>query len=152
VNAEDRAALGTGPPFRFRSKEMLQAVFPDILKVVDHAHAIPGAIALIQVFQPGAGKAVTIEAVWGLGIGYLLAVLDLAGDAGFRFIAVIAPTAGTRLFISRISAAQAAIHPASGDQLPAHRTSVCRSFWRHVCILMFSHAREVFHKLFRKLS
>ncbi len=100
VNADDLAALGTGPLFRLHSKEMLQAVSPDILKVVDHAHAILCPVALIQVFQPGAGEAITTEAVWGLGVGYSLAILDLAGHAGFWFIDITAPAARARLFIS----------------------------------------------------
>jgi hypothetical protein len=58
-------------------------VLLDVLKIVNHAHAIFGSIALIQVIQPVARKTVTVEAVPDSTLHYLLTVLDAARDAGF---------------------------------------------------------------------
>jgi hypothetical protein len=63
VNTNYLTALKTGPPFLFVHDEMLYAELPYVLEIVNHAHTILGSIALIQVVQPGARKAVTTEAV-----------------------------------------------------------------------------------------
>lgn len=76
VNTDHLAALGTGPPFLFVSHEMLYAEASDVLQIFNHAHSIPGSIPLIQMVQPGAGKAVAIEAILDFTARYLLTVLD----------------------------------------------------------------------------
>jgi len=63
VNAYQPAALGTAPLFLFVSNEISYTSLADKFEVVNHAHAIPGSIPLIQVIQPGAREAVTTEAV-----------------------------------------------------------------------------------------
>jgi hypothetical protein len=78
VNTEDLTACGAAPPFFFVSDEMPYAEFPDVLEIADHAHAIPGSIALIQMVQPGTGEAVATEAVLDLSVHDLLAVFDSA--------------------------------------------------------------------------
>ncbi len=50
--------------------------FSDVLKIVDHAHAILGSIPLIQMIQHGTREAVTIKAVLDFGVHYLLTVFD----------------------------------------------------------------------------
>jgi len=49
MNTYQLAALRTGPSFLFITHEMLYPVLLDVLKIVDHAHAVLGPIALIQV-------------------------------------------------------------------------------------------------------
>ena len=83
MNTEQLPALGTGPSFLFGSYEMPYPVLLDVLKIVNHAHAILGPIALIQVIQPVAGEPVTAEAVPDFTLHYLLTVLDPACDPGF---------------------------------------------------------------------
>ena len=78
MNADYLAALGTGPPFLFVFGEMPYAELPDVLQIVDHAHGILGSIALIQMVQPGAGKAVTTKTVHAFGVYHLLTVLNPA--------------------------------------------------------------------------
>jgi hypothetical protein len=65
---------------------------------IDHAHSILGAISLIQMVQPGARKAVPIEAVLGFGVHHLLTVLDSAHNANFLFEAVVASATGHGFF------------------------------------------------------
>ena len=51
VNTNQFPALGTGPSFLFATNELPYAELADILEIADHAHAILGSIALIQVCQ-----------------------------------------------------------------------------------------------------
>jgi hypothetical protein len=115
VDTEDLAAFRAAPPFLFVSDEMPDAEFPDVLEIADHAHAIPGSIALIQMVQPGTGEAVTTEAVLDFSVHDLLTVLDSAYDAGFRFEEVLTPATGAWFLISCVCAAEAAIHSAGSD-------------------------------------
>jgi hypothetical protein len=100
VNTEDLAAFRAAPLFFFVPDELPYAEVPDVVEIADHAHAIPGSIALIQMVQHGAGKAVAAEAVPDLGVHDLLAVFDSACDAGFGFEAVLpAATGALSLFL-----------------------------------------------------
>jgi hypothetical protein len=98
----------------------------DVFEIVDHAHAILGPVPLIQMFQPVAWKAVTAKAIFCLSTDHLLAVLDFAGSAGFRFIAVISLAPGTLSALSNECAAEATVHPAGGDQIHGYCS---RFFW-----------------------
>jgi hypothetical protein len=127
VNTEDLAAFRAEPPLFFVSDEMPYAEFPDVLEIADHAHAIPGSIPLIQMVQPRTGKAVATEAVLDFGIHDLLAVLDPAYDAGFRFEAVVPSAAGAWFPIPCVCAAEAAIHSAGSNQLRGNCSFLCQS-------------------------
>lgn len=81
MNTDYLAALGTGPPFLFVSNELPKTELLYIHEIVNHAHTILGSIALIQVIQLVARKAVTVEAVPNAAWRYLLTVLDSTGDA-----------------------------------------------------------------------
>jgi hypothetical protein len=83
MNTDHFSALGAGPPFLLVSDELSYADHLYIHEIVNHAHAILGSVAMIQMFQPVAGKPVTAEAVPDLALFYFLAVFDSAGDAGF---------------------------------------------------------------------
>ena len=128
MNTYQLPASGTGPPFLFVSNEMPYAELLDVLKIVDHAHSIPGSIALIQVTQPVARKSVTAEAVPYFPLLYLLTVLDSTRDAGSRFDTVVAPATGACLYIlyiAYIGATEAAVHSAGGDQCRSDRICLC---------------------------
>ena len=73
---------------------MFYPMLLDVLKIVDHAHAIFGSIALIQVIEPVARKSVAAETVPDFALPYLLTVLNSACDAGFWFDAVVASATG----------------------------------------------------------
>jgi len=100
MNTDHPTALWTSLSFLFVSSEMSYAELSYVLKIVNHTHAIPDSISLIQVVQPGARKAVTIEAVLGPIFRYLLTVLDSARDTGFRFENVFTSATGACLLIS----------------------------------------------------
>lgn len=115
MNTEYLAAFRTSPPFFFVSDEMPNAEFFDVLKILNHAHAILGSIALIQILQPIARKAVTTEAVLDFRVHYLLTVLDSAHDANFSFEAIIAKAARAWILVPRVRGAETAIHSARSD-------------------------------------
>jgi hypothetical protein len=115
MNTEHLTALRTSPFFFLASDEMAHAEFSNVLKIVDHAHAILGSVPFIQMVQPDAREAVTIEAILDISVHYLLTVLDSTSNAGFRFDAVVASAAGAWFLISYACNAEAAIHSARSD-------------------------------------
>ena len=62
---------------------MSYAKLPYLHEIFNHTHTILGSIALIQVIQPVARKAVATEAVPDSPLHYLRAVLDSTRDPGF---------------------------------------------------------------------
>jgi hypothetical protein len=104
---------------------MSYASLANNFEIVNHTHAIPGSIPLIQVIQPGAREAVTTEAVLEVTLQDLLTVLDSACDAGFWFGAVVAPATGAWLFISCICAAETAVHSTWSNQRRSDRICLC---------------------------
>ena len=83
MNTDYLAALGAFPPFLFVSDKMPYTELPYVIEIVNHAHAVFGSISFIQVIQPVAGKAVTVETEAGFSLTQLFTVLDSAHDAGF---------------------------------------------------------------------
>jgi hypothetical protein len=77
------ATPGTGPSFLFVFNEMSYAELPYVHEIVNHTHTILCSIALIQMLQSVARKAVTTEAVPVSTLHHLLTVLDSTRDAGF---------------------------------------------------------------------
>ena len=95
---------------------------PDVPEIVDHAHAIPGSIPLIQTVQSGARKAVTTEAVFDFGGHQLLAVVNTAHRAGFRFENVVTSAARASLLVPSKCPAETAVHSAGSDERCGNRT------------------------------
>ena len=115
VNTEHLTTIWAAPPFFFVSDEMPYAEFSNVLEIADHAHAILGSIPLIQMVQPDAREAVTIEAILDFSVHYLLTVLDSTSNAGFRFEAVVTSAAGAWFLLSCECATETAIHSAGSD-------------------------------------
>jgi hypothetical protein len=95
MNTDQRAAPGAGPLVRFGADELSYAVFPDALKIVDHAHPVPALISFIKVFQAPTGIAVAIEAVLDPPLNEPLTVLYPAGHAALWFKRIITPAPRT---------------------------------------------------------
>jgi len=132
MHTEQLTAPGTGPSFLFIPDEIPYAEYHYMKKIVDHAHAIPGSIAPIQVIQPVAGERVAAETVLCLTLSSLLAGLDLAREAGLWFDAVVIPAAGAWVLFSDIRDAKTAVHSARSDQRCMDHICLCRSYGRHV--------------------
>ena len=128
MNTDYLAALGTGPPFLFVSNELSQTELLYIHEIVNHTHAILGSIALVQVIQLVARKAVTVEAVPDAAWRYLLTVFNRAHRAGFRFETVVPYAAWACLLVPSKSPAETAVHSAGSDKRCGNRVYPCRSF------------------------
>jgi hypothetical protein len=144
MNTYELAAFGTGPLFLFVSNEKFYAGLLYVHKIVDHAHSILGPVARIQVIQPVAGKAVTVEAVPDFTSNYLLTGLNPAQNAGLRFETVVTPASGACIPVSPIGPTESAVHSAGGDQRGAHCIFLCQFSRRHAALLKL---RRNFSKL-----
>ena len=133
MNTNYLTAFGTGPPFLFISNKMSYTGLPYVLEIINHTHTILRSIALIQVFQPVAGKAVTTETVLEFIFRYLFTVLDSTRDAGFRFESVFTSASGACFLISYICPTKATVHSTGGDRHCVDRICFCRSFLHHIC-------------------
>lgn len=116
MDTEQLTALRAGPPFLFVLDEVSYAALLYVFEIVDHAHAVFGPVALIEMIQPVAGKCVTGEAVPGIAVLQLIAGLDPACDTGLWFPAVVAPATGAWLPISRICDTETTVHSTGSDQ------------------------------------
>ena len=121
MNTYQLTAFRAGPLFRFFFNKCSYAELLHLHEIINHTHTILGSIALIQMIEPVARKPVTVEAVPGFIVPYLLTVLDPAGDPGLWLDAVVAPAAGAWLIISCVCDTEATVHSTRGNQRRSHR-------------------------------
>ena len=118
MNTNRIATLGTSPPILFGSDEMSETGFFYTFKIVNHAHAIRGSIALVQVRQTSTGKTGTTKAVPDSTLHYLLAVLNATRNTVFRFMVVIHSATRTWFnvfLVSSISTTEITVHTTGGN-------------------------------------
>ncbi len=125
MNTNDLTALGTGPPFIFISNKLSYAGLPYVVEIFNHTHTILSSIALIQMVQPVAGKAVTTETVLEFIFRYLFTVLDSTHSAGFRFETVFTPAPGACFLISYICPTKATVHSAGSNRHCVNHICFC---------------------------
>jgi hypothetical protein len=101
----------------FFLRKSFQAGASDVLQVFYHAHRVFRPVPLIQVLQPPAGTLRALETKTGLTLLDRFAVFNNASQAGNHFGAVVSPAAGAVLLFSEEGGADAAVHPARGNQL-----------------------------------
>jgi hypothetical protein len=84
MNTNHFTAFGANPSQFFIPNEISDPSFIYHIKIINHAHTIPGSVSLVQLFQPGTGKTVTaIGTILGFTLGDLFAVSDFTGNPGF---------------------------------------------------------------------
>ena len=115
VDAERVAAVRTSPPDFFLRDEFPDSEFPDELEVGDHAHAVFGPIAPVELPQAAAGELGTRKAEF-MRACRARAGLDAAPGAirGLGGVAGIV-AARTAVFLAKMADAEGAIHAARGD-------------------------------------
>jgi len=74
VNAEDVAALRTGPLFFLFRQKNFHAELLDRGKIFHHAHAIASPVSLVDMFDAMAGIALTFETKKGCAVDRLFTV------------------------------------------------------------------------------
>ena len=109
--------MGAFPPAFFVPRELFKPIPADGFQVLEHAHAIFGAVALIQVFHSGAWKLLTLVAKTRIGRRQVFTIGDRAAAAVFGFIRVVFfGTATAGLFLTEKADAKSAIHSAGCNQ------------------------------------
>lgn len=131
MNRHELTTLRTSPFSLFISNEISYAELPDVLKVVNHTHAIFGSIPLVQMLQFITRKTVTTEAVHGSTLRSIFAVLDPAQGAHLRFESVFTSTARACFLISYICTTKAAVHSAGSEQGCMNYIYLCWFYWHY---------------------
>ena len=116
VCTKDAAALGAFVFLGLPAQELIHAIVPDELQVLDHAHVIFGAIALVQMFQSST-MFFALEAELRFALIYRLTVFNAASKAGRHLLCIVSAAAWASIFVSQISHANSAVHSARCDQL-----------------------------------
>ena len=115
VNADQMAAAGAFPAGLFPFCEFSNACIPDVFEVFDHAHAIFGSVAFIQLFESGAGIGWAGETEPSAS-RELFAVLDSTSDAACGLVFVTPPASGASVLFPYIGITDTAVHTAGSDQ------------------------------------
>ena len=128
VAADGLAAFRAAPLFLFLFEEALDAVIPDEFKVFDHAHVVPGAVALIQVFQAAAGElgalvakphpSLAQQGALPFHEGAVLAARQAAGA-----VLLAEPLLLQVVLHRQVTDAERAVHAAGSDQLFFHQVN-----------------------------
>jgi hypothetical protein len=116
MNANDAAAFRTLVLLCLLYDERVDSIVLYERQVLDHAHTVFCAIALIQLFQSRAGL-FAFKTKHEFALIYRLTVFNPASNARRQLLCIVATAAGTFIFVSQISHANTAVHPAWGDQL-----------------------------------
>jgi hypothetical protein len=114
VDTKGCAACGASPLGLFCTQEGPHAAAFDSGQVVQHAHAILGAVSFIQSTKPIARKAFTLAAAEfssPLGAGP-----DAALENGFALACVFASATRALVLIAQKSVTETAIHAAGGNE------------------------------------
>jgi hypothetical protein len=121
VNADDAAAFRTLVLLRLLYDERVDSVVLYERKILQHAHVVFCAIALIELFQSSAGL-FAFKAKFYFTFLNVFAVFDFTSNNANCFIGICRPAAVTFIFLSQISHANPAVHPAWCDQLCVERS------------------------------
>jgi hypothetical protein len=133
MNAYHPTALRTYPACLLLKDKGIHSNGADHLEVFDHAHPVICSIPLIQLFHTRTGEFDTVIAQPELGFCQSFTMADLAFKA-MSGLAQVTSVAARALFVfPKMSDADAAIHPAWGNEkgiqsrFAVHRNSSCRS-------------------------
>lgn len=102
MNTNDLTALRTLPLFLLLLDKTLDAVFLDVLQVLDHAHTVLGSVPFIDVFDPLARITIATTTMLEIALGQLFTVFDLAARTGFYIAGFYTPAAGACIAFSDI--------------------------------------------------
>lgn len=79
MHAKHPATLRTSPFSLIAYDEIIHPIILNGIQVFDHARAIFGPVAFIQMFHAGTWKLITLKAILIIPVRKYFAVLDLAG-------------------------------------------------------------------------
>jgi hypothetical protein len=126
MDANDRAAFRTLPSVFLAPDESFKPKLSQALKILNHAHAVFGAVAFVQLPQSSAGELVALKTELLFSSPHIFAMPNSAYDTNLRLFGVIAIAARAALLLSEVADTKAAVHSARRDHLRADRLRVCR--------------------------
>jgi len=115
VNADRAAAVRAVPTDLFVCHELPNSKLANGFQIFEHAHVVPGPISLIQLLQTRTGKLLTLKAKSWFCVLDVFTIFDPALGAIGGLMNIRASAAGTFVFFSQISQANAAVHSAGGN-------------------------------------
>jgi hypothetical protein len=124
MDAPQAPAGGAGVPPDLIGQEGLHAPVPDFGQVGDHAHAIFGAIALVQLLQTLTRHPLTFIAEVGPVVADDLAIIDYAGQARLLLDEILPPAPKASVLGALVGQAQGAVHPAWGNHMGLERAGI----------------------------
>lgn len=113
-------ASGTFPSTTLHGNKTIETNISYAVKILKHAHAVSCPVPFVKLTQPQTwifGAPETELMVFALDI---IAILYLAVYAVFRLVGIITIASRTVIFLSQISAADAAVHSARRDKYCVH--------------------------------
>lgn len=116
VNTDRAAAVRACPPDFLVCHELSNSKPADVLQIFEHAHVVSSLVSLVQLLHAGAGKFLTLKAKSRFHVLEVFTIFDPALNAIAGFIHVDSSAAGTLIFFSQISQANAAVHSAGSDE------------------------------------
>ena len=121
MDTNDFAAFGTRPSVHFLLNELSYTDALYVLQIVGHAHPVFCSVSRVEMFQPVAGEFTALEAISGITSREHPTLFYPAQGPGLWLRMIIVPAPRARILFPDIGAAEAAVHPAGGDQARCHR-------------------------------
>jgi hypothetical protein len=115
VHTKARTAFRAGPLYFFLGDKILDSDTPDTLLICDEADSVLYPVALVHLKQVGTGIFSAGKTELVAAVSKLFTVIDDASKACVRLVEVTFSATRTRLLLSNVSAAQAAIKAARRD-------------------------------------
>lgn len=111
MDADGTAARRADPAGVLDCHESVQSQLTDAVQVLDHAHAVLGPIAQVQLSQSSARVLRAVETEGG-ALGSLGTQLDTADHAVFLLWSLLGETPGTAVPVAQESGTDPAVHAA----------------------------------------
>jgi len=128
MHRHERAAMPARPADALAFDERLRPVLLHFLEVLDHAHAVFQAIALVELPKAGARELGTIDTGCVRILGEVLAELDAARDTVVRLGRVVLVVAAwARSAITEVTDTDPTVHAAGSEQFDGER--VWKGWW-----------------------
>lgn len=136
VDTQHTPAFRTDPFLLLVSHETPDAQPLNLVKVLDHAHAVFRPVAFIQPTETFTRVSVTDEAILELPTLRFFTRFDFAGNAILGFEAVVPTAPWASVLVSIICPTKATVHPAWSDEFRGYRdgllhVSVTHNDWHH---------------------
>jgi hypothetical protein len=116
VHTDEAPAFRTRPSLLLSCDKLVKPNLANVLKVLNHAHAILRSVAFVQLPKSRAGESGTRITERRFARCQLFTDLDPADNAMLRFALVLAMAPRTSPLVSKMADTQTTVHPAGRNQ------------------------------------